>query len=68
MIYGYCDLGEGRDWKAMADSQREKAVDDVRGFFILERIVEAEKIEVSGNALTETIGRIRRRKQGGAKS
>jgi trigger factor len=35
------------DWKAMADSHREKAVDDVRGFFILERIVEAENIEVS---------------------
>jgi trigger factor len=35
------------DWKAMADSQREKAVDDVRGFFILERIVEAENLEVS---------------------
>jgi len=35
------------DWKAMADSHREKAVDDVRTFFILDRIVEAENIEVS---------------------
>jgi trigger factor len=37
----------GLDWKAMADSQRDKAVDDVRSFFILERIIEAENIEVS---------------------
>jgi trigger factor len=43
------------DWKAMADSQREKAVDDVRGFFILDRIVEAEKIEVSDEDLDEEI-------------
>lgn len=35
------------DWKAMADSHREKAADDVRTFFILDRIVEAENIEVS---------------------
>lgn len=37
----------GLDWKAMMESQREKAVDDVRGFFILERIVEDEKIEAT---------------------
>lgn len=43
------------DWKAMADSQREKALDDVRGFFILERIVEAEKIEASDEDLDEEI-------------
>jgi trigger factor len=43
------------DWKAMADSQREKAVDDVRGFFILDRIVEAEKIEASDEDLEEEI-------------
>jgi len=43
------------DWKAMADSHREKAADDVRTFFILDRIVEAENIEVSDDEVEKEL-------------
>ena len=39
----------------MPESQREKAVEDVRGFFILQRIVEAEQIEASDEELNQEL-------------
>ena len=43
------------DWKAMIESHREQARDDVRGFFLLERIAEAEAIDVTDDELDEEI-------------
>jgi trigger factor len=39
--------GEDINWEAMRDVVRERASDDVRGSMLLERVAEAEKIEVS---------------------
>ena len=43
------------DWKAMIESHREQARDDVRGFFLLERIAEAESLEASDDEVDEEI-------------
>jgi len=43
------------DWESVRDGQRERAEREVRGSFILERIAEAEKIEVSEEELSGEI-------------
>jgi trigger factor len=43
------------DWESIRDGQRERAEREVRGSFILERIAEAEKIEVSEEELAGEI-------------
>ena len=45
------------DWSKIRDDQREGAVRDVRAGFILERIAQAEAIEVSSDELDEQIRR-----------
>lgn len=46
------------DWKAMIESHREQARDDVRGFFLLDRIAEAENIEVTDDDVDEEVERM----------
>ncbi|MBI3653147.1 MAG: trigger factor [Acidobacteria bacterium] len=45
----------GLDWKAMMELQRDKAIDEVRSYFILERIIEAEKIEATDEELEREV-------------
>jgi trigger factor len=47
MARGIDPRGEDINWDAMRDVVRERASDDVRGSMLLERVAEAEKIEVS---------------------
>ena len=35
------------DWQSMYEGQREQAIKDLRGFFLLEKVADNEKIEVS---------------------
>lgn len=43
------------DWEAMREMVRERAGDDLRGSMLLERIAEAERIEVSDEEINEEI-------------
>src|SRR5947209_18815372 len=47
MARGLDPRGADINWEAMRDVVRERAGDDVRGSMLLERVAEAEKIEVS---------------------
>jgi len=47
MARGMDPRGADINWEAMRDVVRERAGDDVRGSMLLERVAEAEKIEVS---------------------
>ena len=47
MARGIDPRGEEINWEALRDVVRERASEDVRGSMLLERVAEAEKIEVS---------------------
>jgi trigger factor len=49
------------DWDDLRESQRERAERDVRGSFILDRIAEAEKMEVADAELDQEISQLAER-------
>jgi trigger factor len=44
------------DWERLREAQRERAEREVRSHFILDRIAESEKIEVSDEEIDKEIG------------
>jgi len=43
------------DWQGMYEAQREQATKDLRGFFLLEKVADAEQLEVSEEAVEEEV-------------